>query len=238
MKNLILFALAAMLMISCDKDARSDINAARGNKVDLCHRTGNGSSHVISVNPNAVAAHLAHGDVILIDNDGDGYVEAENDCVLGGDCDDNDPTINPGATEVCNDGIDNNCNELIDCDDSECDDDSSCNCPCFSMEDIMNANNLAYFNTQTGSSCNYDGVGLRRSPYCLYGVAWQRFLCVSPDGCSPNNSITAAERTACQNIMLEAIEALGLPENCSGNALTGSSDNLGSGVFVNTNSSN
>jgi hypothetical protein len=36
------------------------------------------------------------------DNDGDGYTVAD------GDCDDNDPSVNPGATEIC-DGKDTNC---------------------------------------------------------------------------------------------------------------------------------
>ena len=41
------------------------------------------------------------------DNDNDTYTVCENDC------DDNDPTINPGVAEIC-DGIDNNCNTQID----------------------------------------------------------------------------------------------------------------------------
>lgn len=41
-----------------------------------------------------------------VDEDGDGYVNAE-------DCDDRDASRNPGATEVC-DGVDNNCDTQID----------------------------------------------------------------------------------------------------------------------------
>lgn len=47
--------------------------------------------------------HVSHE----IDEDGDGFVPAD------GDCDDGDPTINPGAEEVC-DGRDNDCNGEID----------------------------------------------------------------------------------------------------------------------------
>lgn len=41
-----------------------------------------------------------------IDGDGDGFVSSL-------DCDDNDPSINPGAVEIC-DGLDNNCDGQID----------------------------------------------------------------------------------------------------------------------------
>jgi hypothetical protein len=67
---------------------------------------------------------LASGDWSF-DNDGDGYggtlkierCSYEEGYVLeGGDCDDEDVTLNPGIDEVC-DGIDNDCDELIDADD-------------------------------------------------------------------------------------------------------------------------
>ena len=41
------------------------------------------------------------------DTDGDGYLPSE------GDCDNDDPDVNPGATEICN-GVDDNCDDHID----------------------------------------------------------------------------------------------------------------------------
>lgn len=64
------------------------------------------------------------------DGDGDGYgldsttvdacEEPSGYTAMPGDCDDGDPTISPGATEIC-DLVDNDCDDLIDDDDSSVD---------------------------------------------------------------------------------------------------------------------
>jgi hypothetical protein len=65
-----------------------------------------------------------------VDGDDDGYGDPETivtcdpDAVIadGLDCDDTDPTIHPAATEVC-DGVDNECDGMVDGDDPDTDDD-------------------------------------------------------------------------------------------------------------------
>lgn len=47
------------------------------------------------------------------DVDSDGWVSAE-------DCDDEDPNINPDATELCQSGVDEDCDGLVDCEDADC----------------------------------------------------------------------------------------------------------------------
>ncbi|MFT5585597.1 MAG: hypothetical protein ACI9VR_003189 [Cognaticolwellia sp.] len=47
------------------------------------------------------------------DVDEDGWLSAE-------DCDDEDPNINPDASELCQSGVDEDCDGLVDCEDADC----------------------------------------------------------------------------------------------------------------------
>ena len=58
-------------------------------------------------------------DIQCTDADGDGYAVEGGVCGPA-DCDDKDADVNPGAQEVCSNGVDDNCNGDIDAFDMDC----------------------------------------------------------------------------------------------------------------------
>ncbi|WP_235296322.1 putative metal-binding motif-containing protein [Portibacter marinus] len=126
MKRLFIPLFALLFAISCEKGSLDLLPAEKNSfemqykevpKIDICHFSpDDGTYKILYINLNAWPDHQSHGDVRLDDPDGDGYVP-ENGCGFTGlngmgDCDEdsaNASEINPGAIEICGDGIDNDC---------------------------------------------------------------------------------------------------------------------------------
>ncbi|MBN2725217.1 MAG: hypothetical protein JXR95_14225 [Deltaproteobacteria bacterium] len=96
-KYLLLMAFFLSTLISCDGIGYSN----KGNSNSLNNTTLNNTTNNTTNNSTNTSDPL-------VDDDQDGYNEIE------GDCDDSNPDINPGEVEICDDGIDNNCNNAID----------------------------------------------------------------------------------------------------------------------------
>jgi hypothetical protein len=61
------------------------------------------------------------GDLKYDTSDTGGIMDADADgWILGEDCDDQDAEVNPEAAEVCDDGVDNDCDGAMDAEDSDC----------------------------------------------------------------------------------------------------------------------
>jgi hypothetical protein len=95
-----------------ENQTETELNAKpASNKVDVCRYNERKNTYSVV----SVLAKRVLPDDVVIDADGDGYADANNCTLLNGlDCDDNNPAINPGAVEICGDGIDNNCDGNID----------------------------------------------------------------------------------------------------------------------------
>lgn len=86
--------------------------AADDTAKDTSTTTDTNTETETETNTSDTATQPAYG-VAQYDDDGDGWFAED------GDCDDSNADINPGAAEVCDDGVDNDCDGLIDADDTD-----------------------------------------------------------------------------------------------------------------------
>jgi hypothetical protein len=71
---------------------------------------GAGNALLLSYNTASVASGLAqYFGPCGVDIDGDGFVSSACSTGAGADCDDFDPSVNPSGAEVCDDGVDQDC---------------------------------------------------------------------------------------------------------------------------------
>ena len=91
-----------------------DQDCAGGDLVCSGDDDNDGVQNTVDLCPNTPAGQVVDSDGCeAIDVDGDSYTSDV-------DCNDNNAAINPGAAEVCNDGVDNDCNGDADLDDFAC----------------------------------------------------------------------------------------------------------------------
>jgi hypothetical protein len=117
MKKLIFPLLALLFLTACEKGSMTDLQPDQvieengsatlrspAPMIDVCHYDAeNNSWKLISINENALSTHEGHGDVQLIDEDGDGYVTQDNEC-MPTDCDDTDAELTDNCSTSCVDG--------------------------------------------------------------------------------------------------------------------------------------
>ena len=93
----IILSVLVVLGVGCSDETTSSANNTPNTNNNNTTNTNNTNNTVVT----------------CTDRDDDGALAGEN-CAEATDCDDNDPARKPGATEVCGDRKDNNCDGVLD----------------------------------------------------------------------------------------------------------------------------
>lgn len=203
MKNLIFVVVTLFIFSSCLKDTNlfnpSDgiLNQRSNIKVEICHNKGHGDFIYRTVNAGSVPGHLAHGDAYP----GECY---DSGFYLNAACQLIDVSL---EVEICGNNIDDNCDGFTDEGDV-----TTCGCPCFSMDDIMETKNLEFYDYRL-LECAGPFVGFTQDGSCNYGVNAVGSLALGPD-CEVCFDLTEVESNACLNLLEQAQRILSLPKYC------------------------
>ena len=164
-KTIYLLLLSFFVFVSCSNDEhileeqsfdQKELKTASENsqgKIYVCHK-----GNIINVSINSLKAHIEHGDAI--DMDGDGYFDIDNQCSET-DCDDMNASINPAMEEICDNGVDDNCDGYIDE-------------GCIQIGDYLGLNNYVFYIAPEPTDLDGDGIldnGLAFQPIS-YGNIW------------------------------------------------------------------
>jgi len=155
----------ALLISSCHKYDYDDFShLGHHDKVEICK-----DGHTRTVKAKKLKHWIHKGYVPLMDKDGDGFVTEENSCGYPVDCDDTDASINPDATEIPYNGIDEDCDASTPDDDldrdgfllaDECDDtDAAINPDAAEICDDMIDNNCNGLTDCEETECSSTCIG-------------------------------------------------------------------------------
>ena len=134
---------------------------------------------IFAASMSALPAHAAKP----VDNDGDNYKSNV-------DCDDNNPDVNPGAAEICGNGIDDDCDGAVDSADSDCgggctpDENPEVSCSDGVDNDCDGATDSADSDCATGATCaDYtDQATCDADPDCAWQGRGKTGTCVDVAG--------------------------------------------------------
>ena len=183
-----------------------------------------------------------------VDADNDGYgddASSETTCSpepgmvdRGGDCDDTDSAVNPDASEVCNDGVDNNCDGTP----------APCSWPSsLDMEDytVVEGDDENAFLGRSGVCGDLDGDGLLElwtgapvgydpTTGGAYGavVGWEAPIPSSPDALAPDLAVGGNYNGIGYGMDIGDIDGDGYDDLLTGNATEQAGAFLGGGGYV------
>ncbi|MFT4626411.1 MAG: hypothetical protein ACI8PZ_005088 [Myxococcota bacterium] len=140
---------------------------------------------------------------------------------FGLDCDDADPSINPGVEDICENGIDEDCNGV----------DDLCACPPSGARAPFNTPTVSVGGCYSGNPCDHDGYSFGSSDAAIFANYGDAVTCSGPETCVEHIGITTYASTGncqgawdvyCNADWMGVIDTVG--RVCTGSAMSNGCD--------------